>query len=323
VRALLILAFAICTITDVSAQTITGKYLFAPMPEPGAWYKRTESGTGWFFDFQGPVVFGAGFGYETAGDSRFLTMSGVATFPTDPTGPTNQAPNTPIARLVSPAFKFADGQCHGCPYRAPVATQAYSDASLTWVGPRLLEFNAGGTTVQMTPFDTTPFDLAGDWQGVYHFVAGTEFTSRPIFRLTKRTDARVYHVDPNLAAGFEITLPTQGALEYSVQCIADCTNTFSPILPQPDVTWWVDPATGKGGIMYVISVNPAFFPTPFQIYKPNDGEQGRWSPQLWATRNRIVGRSYVPFLQPQQTDYIREIELTRMVPGQAAGLRLQ
>jgi hypothetical protein len=305
------------------AQTITGKYLFSPKPEPGAWYDRTQSGTGWFFDFQGGVVFGASFGYETAGDSRFWTMSGIATFPADPTGPTNQPPNAPIATLPTAAFAFANGQCHGCPYRAPEATQAHPNATLTWTGTRQLEFNAGGTTVTMTPFDTTPFDLAGDWQGTYHFVGGTEFTSRPIFRLTKRTEVRNYHIDPNLTAGFSITMPTPGALEYAVQCIADCANTFAPILPQVDVTWWVDPTTGKGGIIYVLAVNPTLFPTPFQIYKPTVGEYGRWSPQTWSTRNRIVARSYVPFLQAQSADYIREIELTRMVAGQANGLRLQ
>jgi len=319
---MLALLFIVAPLPAV-AQTITGKYLFTPTPETGAWYDPAQSGTGWFFDIEGSIAFGASFGYELDGKSRFWTMSGVMTMPPDPTGPTNQSSSVPTAGLATPAYAFANGQCHGCPYRAPESSQAHVDANLKWNGPRQLEFNAGGATVLMKPFDTTPFDLSGEWQGTFHFVGGSEFTSRPIFRLAKRSDIRNYHIDPNLTAGFAITPPVQGSQEYSVQCIKDCTNTFEPIHPQSTTTWWVDPNTGKGGIIYVLNVHQTLFPTPFQLHAPPSSEHGRWSPQVWATRNRIIARSYVPFLQAQTADYVREIELNRMVPGQANGLRLQ
>jgi len=316
----LFLLFALLATAPLSAQTITGKYLFTPKPEGGAWYDPAQSGTGWFFDFQGPIAFGASFGYELDGQSRFWTMSGVMSLPPDPTGPTNQPADAPIATLSSAVFSFANGQCHGCPYRAPVPSQAHPEASLRWLGPRRLEFTAGGNTVSMSPFETSPFDLSGDWQGTFNFRSTSAFTSRPVFRLTKRTDVRAYHVDPSYTPGWEVTTPTPGAQEYNVQCIQLCTNVFAPILPDANITWWVDPVTGKGGIIYVQSVNPLLFPTPFQIFVGNSS-YGRWSPQLWVTRNRIVGRSYVPALQAQTIDVVVEIELIRMVPGQSAGLR--
>jgi hypothetical protein len=303
-----------------SAQTITGKYLFVPRPEPGAWYTPGQGGTGWFFDFQGDVAFGASFGYEPQGDSRFWTVAGVMTPPPDPTGPTNQ-PGLPIATMIGATFASANGQCHGCPYQAPMNTQVHAAAQLTWQGPRKFEFTADGTTVSMVPFDTAPFDLSGDWQGTYHFRNGPEHTSRPVFRLTRRTDMRIYHVDPAYPAGHIATLPAPGAQEYQVQCIADCANTFAPLLPTVESMWWIDPSTGLGGVVDVRNVNPGLFPTPHQVYQGSTS-YGRWSPQVWASRNRIVARSYVPFLQAQTADYVREIELVRLVPGQYAGLRL-
>jgi len=180
-------------------------------------------------------------------------------------------------------------------------------------------------TVIQHPFDTQAFDLAGLWQGKFHRRSEnpSNWITRPVYRLTRRTDARAYHVDPNYPAGWVATLPTPGAVEYLVQCLQECERVFAPLRPDPEIIWWVDPVTGNGGIMYVRQVNQTLFPTKWQIYAgPFNGSIGRWSPRVWATSGRIVARSYVQFLQPQTRDDIVEIELTRLAAGEAAALGL-
>lgn len=321
---LLALLVVLALAAPAAAQTITGTYLYQPMPEPGTWWDPNASGTGWFLDSKpgangGTVGIAAHFGFEAAGDSRYWLIAGPMVFAPDPTGPTDQR-GLPMATLTGAVAQYADGQCFGCPYRNPVATAAHEVGTFTWIGPREVAFNAGGVTVIQHPFDTVAFDLAGDWQGANHFFDGTNnFITRPIFRFTRRTDARAYHLDPNYQAGFVATLPTPGAIEYDVMCVVDCARTFEPIGPTPEITWWVDPVTGNGSIMYVRQVNQTLFPTRYQIYAgPGNSGIGRWAPRVWATRGRIVARACVGHIQPPTVDTVKEIELTRLAPGLAA-----
>jgi len=325
------LFFVLCVlITAVArAQTYETPYLFQPKLDVGAWHDPNQTGWGYYIYEQNGIIFGASFGYENSPlrDSRFLTIAGLGEFLPNPTGWTNIRPGTPIATLRAPLVAARGGQCHGCPFTAPTTETAYGDAVMTFHGPRAMTLTAGGTSYNLVPFDTMPFDVAGTYQASTRvFVESNpqdgQFTNRSILRLTRRVGpARNFHVDPNLPAGFEMTVPPAGALEYTISCVGSCGQLHPVFAPNAESTWWVDPATGNGGIAFVKDVNPQFFPTPYQLYAPATASYPRWSPQIWAGRDRIVARTYAASTFVRTDDNIRELELVRINPAQIEGLR--
>lgn len=128
----------------------------AIIPESGWWWNPSTSGTGFNLEVQDKLMFVAAFAYESNGNPTWLVAGGAMT--------SDRAFSATIT-------KYSAGSCLGCPYNAPVSTNA-GTMSLQFTSSQtaILTVNGYSMPVQRFDFwgsnDTHPDSMMGEWSMV-------------------------------------------------------------------------------------------------------------------------------------------------------------
>lgn len=129
----------------VHAQTAT--------PESGWWWNAAESGRGFSIEVQNQSLFFAGYLYDTAGNPIWYGASGSY--------------NSTTGSFSAPLLAFGQGQCMGCPYRAPTQRPSPGSLELRFSSPTAGTLTWPGGSIPISRFafgiSADHRRLAGRW----------------------------------------------------------------------------------------------------------------------------------------------------------------
>lgn len=128
-RILLILLVGLLA-SSLRAQTAT--------PESGWWWNAAESGRGFSIEVQNHTLFFAGYLYDAAGNPLWYGASGSY--------------NASTGSFSAPLLAFGQGQCMGCPYRAPTPRPSPGTLELRFSSPTTGTLTWPGGSVPITRF---------------------------------------------------------------------------------------------------------------------------------------------------------------------------
>lgn len=290
------------------------------VPTEGAWVSDSVPNTGWFFDVdEADFGFVAWYTYDAQGRSTFLVMQGQVQYRSE----TARRATGIVASLGSTIFEADNGACPTCPPRpANIRPSSFGTGEIVWRSARRGSIAYAGQLVELRPFTQTVQEadiVEGLWQlnnRSYSTVA--EFKSSAIVRIKKAASISLHSFpsdtpngparDPSFYAFGP--LPTSQAGYYTFECVSGCdsngdftgsSNQFSTSRPASWVMWV------EGGAFYMQNyfvVNPAFFPTAFQIC-------GQSVPtDVFPSQDRIVMRRRGN--RATDTGFLYEIQLTRL-----------
>lgn len=186
----------------------------AIIPENGWWWASNESGRGFNIEVQDNLVFFASFGYEPNGLPMWLSAGGSMTSDRDFTGPLT---------------KYSSGQCFGCPYVSPIATNA-GTLTLRFTSSQTAVLTINGVSISVKRFDfwqneVVPDGMLGEWSMVIGEAASPTYDGDRIDFFARRTDAS----GPYLA-GYRLGAPGNTAIlsfsSGSYQILIDSSPNF-------------------------------------------------------------------------------------------------
>lgn len=187
--AAVVLAAGVVASNSVEAQS----YRFPP--QTGIWGNPAESGRGWSFEIQNDIVVISTYSYDTSGRATWFLSAGAW----DP------ATGTVTQRLNS----FSGGQCIGCTYVAPLATDL-GQVRFEFTSPssgRAIYPNGSVIPITRVQFGhATPLGLLGGvWATAWLGSSGNTFALFPWFKRNSPTLANA--VEGNL---FDRSSPVVG-----------------------------------------------------------------------------------------------------------------
>lgn len=165
-----------------AAALIAASPAWAFTPESGFWWNPSESGRGYSLEIQDNYLFLTAYVYDNAGTPVWFSAQGTVSV-TDR--------NNNLAVYTGTLDRSANGQCIGCPYRAPtfqggaagnfrIDFQSETRAVLTWQG--------GTTPIQRFDYALTPPGgdprtdaMLGEWQVVLDYSVVSGITGYPLF----------------------------------------------------------------------------------------------------------------------------------------------
>lgn len=107
-------------------------------PEDGVWWNPSQSGRGWFIVSQNNTMVVASYTFAQDGSPQWYISTGI------------YSPST--RTLNASLLGFRNGQCIGCPYRAPEQTTSPGSLRIVFEGDERATLTQAGETVQLQKF---------------------------------------------------------------------------------------------------------------------------------------------------------------------------
>jgi hypothetical protein len=267
---------AIATGTCAHAAAISSS-LGAIQPYTGLYSDPNQSGSGLSVDIgPGGMLFVQFATYDAAGNQvNYLAQPTYV-----PSSETVLTTTGVIGTATSQMYQVTNGQCPGCPYRAPTVTGLPINPTFTWATPRHVTMSFNGSTYDLFALNYEGRDdeefLPGTWalsfvndDSVYPGATsnGTLATELAIVQIAS-APFTVAQLSRDPASSADVQLPPADAHLYTVQCAgtqsgaddAAC-NSFELILTNAvpgsqrqaiprgtaKALVWYDPATASAG----------------------------------------------------------------------------
>jgi hypothetical protein len=159
---------------------------WAIIPEAGWWWSPSESGRGFNLETQNNLLFFASFAYDSSGNAIWLTAGGPMTSDRD---------------FAADLTSFRNGQCFGCPYRAPTPTPA-GRMTLRFTSSQTAVLTINGTAINIRRFDfweneTAPDAMLGEFSYVIGSATEQPFDGERVGFLTVRSDSNGVYLSGN------------------------------------------------------------------------------------------------------------------------------
>lgn len=287
------------------------------VPTEGAWVSDSVPNTGWFLDVdESDFGFVAWYTYDAQGRSTFLVLQGLLEYRSE----SARRSTGIVASLTSQIFEADNGACPTCPPQpANIRPSSLGTGVIEWRSARRGVIRYAGQVVELHPFALTVPEaniVEGIWQ-LNDRGSPSQVKGSAVLRVRKVPAFSLHSYPSSVTNGPPLDpstydfgpLPSMQAVYYAFDCLAGCVNgdiysdtPSGPIQTSKPASWVMWYENGVFRMINYYAVNPAFFPSAFQV------NGGSLPVEVFPSQDKIVGRKRLS----ASLAFCCEFQLTRL-----------